>query len=70
MILIGCDFHSRYQQIACVDTESGDLVERRLEQDHGEARAFYSSLPPPAHIGVEATGSLAWLRTSIKNQPF
>ena len=44
MILIGCDFHSRYQQIACVDTGGGDLIERRLEHENGEngeARAFY-----------------------------
>ena len=38
MVLIGCDFHSRYQQIACVDTETGDLIERRLEHQNGEAR--------------------------------
>ena len=43
MILVGCDFHSRYQQIACVDTDTGDLIERRLEHENGEARAFYSS---------------------------
>jgi hypothetical protein len=30
MILIGCDFRSRYQQIASVNTETGDLVEKRL----------------------------------------
>lgn len=60
MILVGCDFHSRYQQIACVDTETGDLMERRLEHENGEARAFYSSLPAPARVGVEATGSLQW----------
>jgi transposase len=60
MILVGCDFHSRYQQIACVDTDTGDLIERRLEHENGEARAFYSSLPRPARIGVEATGNLQW----------
>jgi transposase len=43
-----------------MDTETGDLVERRLEHENGEARAFYSSLPPGARIGVEATGSLQW----------
>jgi hypothetical protein len=40
MILVGCDFHSRYQQIASVDTETGDLVEKRLEHENGEARLF------------------------------
>ncbi len=60
MILVGCDFHSRYQQIACVETDTGDLVERRLKYENGEARAFYSSLQPPARVGVEATGNLQW----------
>jgi hypothetical protein len=29
MLIIGVDFHSRFQQIAMVDTESGELSERR-----------------------------------------
>jgi transposase len=60
MILVGCDFHSRYQQIASVDTETGDLVEKRLEHEKGEAREFYRALPAPARIGVEATGHWQW----------
>jgi hypothetical protein len=52
MILVGCDFHSRYQQIACVDTDTGDLVERRLEHENGEAFEFYRSLTAPARVGV------------------
>jgi len=39
MIFVGCDFHSRYQQIACVDTDTGDLIERRLEHENGEAQS-------------------------------
>ena len=30
MMIIGCDFHTRYQQIAMVDEATGELVERRL----------------------------------------
>jgi transposase len=60
MILVGCDFHSRYQQIACVDTETADLIEKRLEHENGEARAFYGSLPVPARVGVESTAYLQW----------
>jgi hypothetical protein len=60
MIVVGCDFHSRYQQIAYVDTETGDLVERRLEHENGEARLFYKTLPAPALVGVEATSRLSW----------
>ena len=45
MMIIGCDFHPRYQQIAMMDTATGELVERRLEHENGEAREFYASLP-------------------------
>jgi len=44
MMIIGCDLHTRYQQIAMLDTETGELVERRLEHENGEARAFYAGL--------------------------
>ena len=29
MLIIGCDFHSRFQQIALLDTETGEGEERR-----------------------------------------
>jgi transposase len=43
-----------------VDTETGDLIERRLEHENGEARVFYCSLPAPARVGVESTAYLQW----------
>ena len=44
MKIVGCDLHTRYQQIAMLDAETGELVERRLEHESGEARAFYAGL--------------------------
>ena len=44
MKIVGCDLHTRYQQIAMLDTETGEVIERRLEHAHGEARAFYAGL--------------------------
>jgi transposase len=60
MRIIGCDFHTRYQQIAMLDEETGEMVERRLDHENGEAQKFYAELPQPARIGVEATGYLQW----------
>ncbi len=60
MRIIGCDFHTRYQQIAMLDEATGELTERRLEHENGEARAFYASLPKPARVGIEATGHAQW----------
>jgi transposase len=65
MIIIGCDFHPRYQQIAMLDTETGEVTERRLEHENGEARAFYASLPKPALVGMEATGYAQWFERML-----
>ena len=45
MLIIGCDLHTRYQVIAMLNSETGELVTRRLQHENGEAGAFYASLP-------------------------
>ena len=35
MKIVGGDLHTRYQQIAMLDEETGELVERRLEDANG-----------------------------------
>jgi transposase len=61
MLIIGCDFHTRYQQIAMANDATGELVlEQRLDHESNEAHAFYRSLPAPARVGIEATGPLHW----------
>ena len=60
MRIIGCDFHTRFQQLAMLDTETGEVMERRLEHENGEARAFYAALPGPARVGTEATLNAQW----------
>jgi len=54
-VIIGCDFHTRYQQIAMMDEATGELVERRLDHQSSEARAFYRGLPKPVRVGIQAT---------------
>lgn len=65
MVIIGCDLHSRYQVIAMLDTETGEVVRRRLEHENGEARAFYASLPKGSLIGIEATGYTQWFERMV-----
>ena len=60
MLIIGCDFHTRYQQIAMLNEATGELTERRLEHENGEANAFYRSLQAPVRVGMEATGPMHW----------
>jgi len=66
MMIIGCDFHTRFQQIAMLDTETGEIVERRVEQERGEAQAFYAARPGPAQVGMEATGYARWFERILR----
>ena len=65
MKIVGCDLHTRYQQIAMLDTETGELIERRLEHANGEARAFYAGLQGPVRVGIEATGHTRWFSVGV-----
>jgi len=60
MIIIGCDFHTRFEQIALLDTETGELAEKRLDHESGEAQRFYEELKEPALVGIESTGYAIW----------
>jgi len=60
MLIIGCDFHTRYQLIAMMDEATRELIERRLDHESGEAQAFYRNLQGPVHVGIEATGPIRW----------
>ncbi len=55
MSIIGCDLHSRYQVIAMLDAETGEVSTRRLKHEGGEAKGFYAGLGKAALIGIEAT---------------
>src|SRR5712691_13168438 len=62
MIIVGCDYHPSFQQIAFVDTETGELNEQRLEQRES-AEAFYRELASrgeKVRVGMEASGHSRW----------
>ena len=62
MMIIGCDYHPGFQQIAFVNTETGDCGERRLEHRE-EAEKFYRDLAARAvsvGVGMEASGQARW----------
>ena len=62
MMIIGCDYHPGFQQIAFVDTETGELQERRLEHRE-EAEKFYRDLAAQGmkvRVGMEASGHARW----------
>src|SRR5579863_2325127 len=60
MIIIGCDFHPRWQQICWLDTEAGETGEKKLMHATGEAEQYYSGLTRPVRVGLESTGNSHW----------
>ncbi len=52
MLIMGRDLHTRYQEIALLDTATGEGVTRRLGHENGGARAFYAGLPEPGSRGA------------------
>src|SRR5579864_214397 len=72
MIIIGVDYHPEFQQIASVDTETGEFEERRL-QHREEAEWFYRELGSrrvTVRVGMEASGHGRWFEDLLKELQF
>jgi hypothetical protein len=46
------------KQWQMLDTETGELMEMTLTREGNNVREFYSRLPRPVGVGIEATGSM------------
>ena len=70
MIIIGCDYHPSFQQIAFVDTETGEVKEERLT--HREAaEVFYRALAgQQVRVGMEASGHARWFERLLGELQF
>jgi len=72
MMIIGCDYHPAFQQIAFVDTDTGELQERRL-QHREEAEKFYRDLAAQGmkvRVGMEASGQARWFERLLAELNF
>ncbi len=58
MLIIGCDYHPGFQQLAIFDTATGEVSYRRLPR--AEVEEFYRGLSEPALVGMEACGFTLW----------
>ena len=72
MIIIGCEYHPGFQQIALVDTDTGEVRELRLE--HREpAEKFYRSLAAQravVRLGMEGSGHTRWFERMLAELNF
>jgi transposase len=72
MIIIGADYHPAFQQIAVVDSETGELNELRLEHREG-AEKFYRDLAAQGmkvRVGMEASGHARWFERLLTELHF
>jgi transposase len=73
MLMIGVDYHPSVQQIAFMDTETGEFGERRLNHSDGEAEKFYRDLKErgvKVRVGMEATGYSRWFERLLAELGF
>ena len=62
MIIVECDYHPSFQQIAFVDAETGEVKEQRLahrEAAEGFSRAL-AAKGVQVRVGMEASGHARW----------
>src|SRR5437660_8725945 len=70
MLIIGCDFHPGFQQIAIFDNQTGAYEERRLSH-RAEAEQFYRSLAgQEVRVGMEACGHYPWFERLLAELGF
>lgn len=73
MIIIGVDYHPSVQQVAYLDTQTGETGERRLNHSDGEAERFYRDLERRqvvVRVGMEATGHARWFERLLAELNF
>ncbi len=72
MLIIGCDYHPGFQQIAYVDTDTGELSERRLAHRE-QAEQFYRELKQrnlAVRVGMESSGHSRWFERLLHELGF
>jgi transposase len=70
MIIIGVDFHPEFQQIAWVNTDTGEFQEKRLAHP-AEAERFYRAVAgEKVRVGMEASGHARWFERLVTELQF
>jgi hypothetical protein len=72
MIIIGVDFHPEFQQIALLNTTTGEVEEKRLAHPD-EAEKYYrafASAGETVRIGMEASGHARWFELLVAELQF
>jgi len=63
---IGNDLHTRYQVVAWIEEETGEIRVRRLEHEGEEVEKFYAPFPRGTVVGIEATIPAYWFERLLE----
>ena len=66
MTFVGCDPHTRTQQVAVLDTRTGEVSEHQLGHEGTAAEEFYAALSRPVTVGIESTGYAIWFHALMQ----
>src|SRR5438552_9043170 len=66
MTFVGCDLHTRQQQVAVLDTTTGEIREQQLLHEGTTVEDFYAALPRPVTVGIESTGYAIWFHALLQ----
>src|SRR5215831_1468885 len=66
MTFVGCDLHTRKQQVAVLDTDTGEISEHQLVHGGTAVEEFYGALARPVTIGIESTGYALWFHALMQ----
>jgi transposase len=64
-LYIGVDFHPHQQTVAWCNTQTGETRTFDMVNDLEEVRKFYTSLPEPATVGIEASARAVWFENML-----
>ena len=66
MTFVGCDPHTRTQQVTVLDTRTGEVSEHQLGHEGTAAEEFYAALSRPVTVGIESTGYAIWFHALMQ----
>src|SRR6266403_1761840 len=67
MTIVGCDLHTRKQQVAVLHADTGEVVEQELLHAGDAVEQFYRTLPRPVIVGIESTGYALWFHELMQH---
>src|SRR5260370_33799851 len=70
MLIIGCDFHPSFQQVAIFDNRTGEYQQCRLGHRQEEEQFYRSLAGQEVLVGMEACGHYPWFERLLAELGF